>query len=405
MGELVDGNPLFPGENETDQLHCIQKVLGNLPQDQINMFYNNPIYSGKKLIDIQRPETLERRYMGKLNKLAISFMKDLLQLDPKKRLNDDTVFKHPYFADLVEKERGNKSAQNGKRSNRTEENSKPKEHKFYMPSNLSTNSLKKEIKPSTTPLKKEADSSNKHEGNNEGKYDYHSNKGNEGSPPKIPINQTTNINIINISSINTNSSRDKPTPFSILNNQNKNEYEPKAKSKGKNLSKNDLNNLSMPLNNTMISFKTISKLKNPPLTKSTIANTPNESNQTKYISSYNQRNQIIKEADLFKTFFVDQNDKYNFNINTNFDNKKMNKINQNKGMNYNSKNCNVIYEDAEYGRQEPIYHHKNYYSHHNSHSKKKLSYAAVSMYGNFKHKDKGFQLPLINYGKPGGYKK
>lgn len=26
MGELIDGEPLFPGESEVDQLFCIQKV-------------------------------------------------------------------------------------------------------------------------------------------------------------------------------------------------------------------------------------------------------------------------------------------------------------------------------------------------------------------------------------------
>ena len=97
MGELADGNPLFPGENETDQLHCIQKVLGNLPQEQIDIFYRNPLYSGKKLLDVEKPETLERRYMGKLPKIAISFMRGLLELDPKRRLNGKTVFSHPYF--------------------------------------------------------------------------------------------------------------------------------------------------------------------------------------------------------------------------------------------------------------------------------------------------------------------
>ena len=97
MGELADGNPLFPGENETDQLHCIQKILGNLPQEQIDIFYRNPLYSGKKLLDVEKPETLERRYMGKLPKIAINFMKGLLELDPKRRLNGKTVFSHPYF--------------------------------------------------------------------------------------------------------------------------------------------------------------------------------------------------------------------------------------------------------------------------------------------------------------------
>ena len=33
MAELIDGNPLFPGENEFDQLFLIQKCLGNLTSD------------------------------------------------------------------------------------------------------------------------------------------------------------------------------------------------------------------------------------------------------------------------------------------------------------------------------------------------------------------------------------
>ena len=97
MGELVDGNPLFPGENEIDQIYCIQKVLGNLTEEQTDMFYNNPLFNGKNLLNVNKPETLQRRYMGKLNKIDISFMKGLLELDPKKRLNGNTVFSHPYF--------------------------------------------------------------------------------------------------------------------------------------------------------------------------------------------------------------------------------------------------------------------------------------------------------------------
>lgn len=106
MGELVDGNPLFPGENEVDQLHCIQKVLGNFTDEQVEMFYTNPLFNGKDLINVSKPETLERRYYGKLPKLAINFMKGLLQLDPKMRLNSNTVFQHPYFEKLIEKENG-----------------------------------------------------------------------------------------------------------------------------------------------------------------------------------------------------------------------------------------------------------------------------------------------------------
>ena len=35
---------------------------------------------------MSRPETIEKRYVGKLTKKALSFMKGLLQMDPTKRL-------------------------------------------------------------------------------------------------------------------------------------------------------------------------------------------------------------------------------------------------------------------------------------------------------------------------------
>jgi cyclin-dependent kinase-like len=35
MGELVDGQPLFPGESEIDQLYLIQKMQGSLTTKQM----------------------------------------------------------------------------------------------------------------------------------------------------------------------------------------------------------------------------------------------------------------------------------------------------------------------------------------------------------------------------------
>ena len=422
MGELCDGNPLFPGENETDQLHCIQKVLGNLPHDQVNMFYNNPIYAGKKLLDVQKPETLERRYMGKFNKVAINFLKGLLELDPKKRLNDSNVFKHPYFSDLVESERQNKFLGNtSKRGNcsRTEE-SLTKIPNFYIGGANSSNSDKKEGKSTSTPHKKEETNniSNLH-GTLSPKANANEISPHTNSNMPETISTTTKINIININSFENNNPQKKQVQnsFTYINNGNKNEIEVKPGDNHNNVSnkiqiKKDLSTISMPLNNTMITFKSFSKSKGNPLTKSSNSPKNEKSPDQKKPQNVaqNQKMPSVKETDLFKTFFVNQNDKYNFSINTNFDNKKMAKLSNNK-MNYNyvNRNCNVIYEDVEYGRQEPIsQNNKNYYSN-NSHSKKKKNYAAFSMYGNFKHKDKGFQLPIINFNKPvnygGNYKK
>ncbi len=66
LGELSDGQPLFPGESEIDQLYTIQKVLGQLPPDQMQLFYNNPRFSGLKVrkVLIVGTEGGSRQYCG-----------------------------------------------------------------------------------------------------------------------------------------------------------------------------------------------------------------------------------------------------------------------------------------------------------------------------------------------------
>ena len=49
LGELSDGQPLFPGESEIDQLYTIQKVLGPLPPEQMKLFYSNPRFHGLRV--------------------------------------------------------------------------------------------------------------------------------------------------------------------------------------------------------------------------------------------------------------------------------------------------------------------------------------------------------------------
>lgn len=97
MGELTDGQPLFPGDNEIDQLYMIQKVLGPLTQEQREMFRKNPRFLGMKFHNITRPETLEKRYIGKMTKRAMSFLKSLLEMDPLKRATTSEALMHPYF--------------------------------------------------------------------------------------------------------------------------------------------------------------------------------------------------------------------------------------------------------------------------------------------------------------------
>eukprot|EP01137_Pigoraptor_chileana_P016535 Opistho-2@73444 len=57
MGELTDGEPLFPGESEIDQLYTIQSVLGPLPPHQMDLFLKNPRFMGLKFPDMSEPIT------------------------------------------------------------------------------------------------------------------------------------------------------------------------------------------------------------------------------------------------------------------------------------------------------------------------------------------------------------
>ena len=238
MGELADGNPMFPGENETDQINCIIKVLGNLPDELVNMFYDNPIYDGKELLRVSKPETLERRYADKLGPTAIDFMKGLLQLDPKKRLNGETVFKHKYFASFMKEEEERKK--------------KLTESQNINNSNKESNQNKKnnEIKVNKNPNEKSKSNANVYDNNISNKNTNHLQK--QNTEAKV-INNTTNINIINYNNVN------NPTKniIEIHNNnidENINNYNSNSISKNNNLKeiKKNNNNNNILINNSMV---------------------------------------------------------------------------------------------------------------------------------------------------------
>jgi len=105
MGELVDGQPLFPGESEIDQLYLIQRVMGPLTPEQMELFYRNPRFLGLKFPDMTKPETLEKKYLGKVTKKMITFMKGLTKMDPAERMSASECLQNPYFEGIVDKDK------------------------------------------------------------------------------------------------------------------------------------------------------------------------------------------------------------------------------------------------------------------------------------------------------------
>ncbi|KAM4549439.1 cyclin-dependent kinase-like 5 isoform 4-T4 [Odontesthes bonariensis] len=100
LGELSDGQPLFPGESEIDQLFTIQKVLGPLPPEQMKLFYNNPRFHGLRFPAVNHPQTLERRYLGIIGGGLLDLLKNLLLLNPTERFLTEQCLNHHAFQTL-----------------------------------------------------------------------------------------------------------------------------------------------------------------------------------------------------------------------------------------------------------------------------------------------------------------
>uniref|UniRef100_H3CLK8 Cyclin-dependent kinase-like 5 n=1 Tax=Tetraodon nigroviridis TaxID=99883 RepID=H3CLK8_TETNG len=100
LGELSDGQPLFPGESEIDQLFTIQKVLGPLPSEQMKLFYNNPRFHGLRFPAVNHHQTLERRYLGIIGGGLLDLLKNLLLLTPTERFLTEQCLNHHAFQTL-----------------------------------------------------------------------------------------------------------------------------------------------------------------------------------------------------------------------------------------------------------------------------------------------------------------
>ena len=67
----------------------IQKTIGHLTQEQLESFNKNLRFVGLKFPEIVKPETLEKKYTGKLSNNALSLMIGLLKMDPSERLTGE----------------------------------------------------------------------------------------------------------------------------------------------------------------------------------------------------------------------------------------------------------------------------------------------------------------------------
>lgn len=64
------------------------------------MFVKNTRFIGLKMPEVISPETIERRYAGKLSNKALSLMQGMLHMDPEQWMSAIECLTHSYFDDL-----------------------------------------------------------------------------------------------------------------------------------------------------------------------------------------------------------------------------------------------------------------------------------------------------------------
>ena len=101
MGELTDGQPLFPGESDVDQLHIVREAMGNnitrRPRDGTIVSVAQLCFPDPGARRDRGMEHLRRRYSPKLDDNALRFMRGTLAMDPRERLSWQNMLTHAYF--------------------------------------------------------------------------------------------------------------------------------------------------------------------------------------------------------------------------------------------------------------------------------------------------------------------
>ncbi|KAG5496393.1 hypothetical protein JKF63_02695 [Porcisia hertigi] len=96
FAELSDGQPLFPGESDLDQLCLILQTCGPVPPRMVFIFEHNPLYNGISFPHTSIFYTLKERYHRESDDW-LEFLSACLKTDPAQRLTCTELMELPYF--------------------------------------------------------------------------------------------------------------------------------------------------------------------------------------------------------------------------------------------------------------------------------------------------------------------
>lgn len=101
--EMLTLCPLFPGQDEQDQINKIHSVRGVPPAEVLEKFRQHTSH-----IDLEfkhyEPKNMAR-LIPHVGPQCIDLINKMLTYDPDERISAKEVVKHPYFSDLREQEK------------------------------------------------------------------------------------------------------------------------------------------------------------------------------------------------------------------------------------------------------------------------------------------------------------
>lgn len=104
--EILTLEPLFPGDNELDQLHKIHSVIGTPPHSLLERFKHRNV-----TFDFPKKKSLAfHNLVPMLSDIGVDVLKKCLVYHPDTRISAKKLLNHSYFEDLLAKKRVNNTA-------------------------------------------------------------------------------------------------------------------------------------------------------------------------------------------------------------------------------------------------------------------------------------------------------
>ena len=100
--EMLSLMPLFPGNDEIDQVNKIHYILGSPPEEIFNKLLSKSVRND--IIYEKQNGTGIKRLLPNASNECIDLIQKMLIYDPEKRITAKQALNHPYFKDLYEQE-------------------------------------------------------------------------------------------------------------------------------------------------------------------------------------------------------------------------------------------------------------------------------------------------------------